>query len=168
MLISILIDIQYWQKAIFNFEKGSNRQNYCSSGSLHPLKKSPPIKIFVSHLTGGGGADSPPPLPPTPIPYRYLENPDLIPSLSFLSLNISDFSFYFLCKNCNPPPITPKKPPSLSQQPPLKIEILYVKTPISENLVGGSMPPLPSRKGEKGAHYGNPLINWVCINLKFP
>ena len=103
MLISILIDIQYSQKAIFNFEKGSNRQNYCSSGSLHPVKKSPPSKIFDSHLTGGG-ADS-----PTPIPYRYLENPDLIPSLSFLSLNISDFSFYFLCKNCNPPPITPKK-----------------------------------------------------------
>ena len=111
MLISILIDIQYWQKAIFNFEKGSNRQNYCSSGSLHPVKKSPPSKIFDSHLTGGGGW-FPPPLPPTPIPYRYLENPDLIPSLSFLSLNISDFSFYFLCKNCNPLPPPPKKPPT--------------------------------------------------------
>ena len=39
MLILILIDVQYLQKAIFSFEKDSNPQNYCSSGSLHPEKK---------------------------------------------------------------------------------------------------------------------------------
>ena len=44
----------------FSFEKGSNRQNHSSSGSLHPVKKSTPSKI-------------PPPL--SPPPYCYLENP---------------------------------------------------------------------------------------------
>ena len=29
----------------FSFEKGSNRQNHSSSGSLHPVKKSTPSKI---------------------------------------------------------------------------------------------------------------------------
>ena len=41
ILILILIDVQYLQKAIFNFEEGSDCQNPSSSGSLHPLKKSP-------------------------------------------------------------------------------------------------------------------------------
>ena len=39
----------------------------------------------------------------------------------FLLLNISDFNL-FLCENCNPP-IPPSNPP-LSQQPPLKVEVL--------------------------------------------
>ena len=39
MLISILIDIQYSQNAVFNFEKGLNRQNH-SASSHHPVKKS--------------------------------------------------------------------------------------------------------------------------------
>ena len=39
MLISILIDDQYLQKVVFNFEKGSNSQNHASSGSHHPIKK---------------------------------------------------------------------------------------------------------------------------------
>ena len=38
MLLSILIDGQYSQKAVFSFEKGLNRQNYSSSGSLHTVK----------------------------------------------------------------------------------------------------------------------------------
>ena len=41
MLILILIYVQYWQKAVLSFEKGSNRQNHSSSGSLHPVKHSP-------------------------------------------------------------------------------------------------------------------------------
>ena len=41
MLIVILIDVQYLQKAVFSFEKRSNGQNYSSSGSYHPIKKSP-------------------------------------------------------------------------------------------------------------------------------
>ena len=45
MLIFILIDVQYSQKAAFSFEKGSNRQNHSSSGSLHLVKKSPPVKF---------------------------------------------------------------------------------------------------------------------------
>ena len=42
MLTVILIDVQYSHKAVFSFEKGSNHQNLSSSGSLHPVKKSPP------------------------------------------------------------------------------------------------------------------------------
>ena len=59
MLILILIDSQ---KGAFNFEKGSNRQNHSSSGSLHLVKKNPtptPVK-FLSPL---GGGEYLPPLP---------------------------------------------------------------------------------------------------------
>ena len=56
MLILILIDVHYSQKAVFSFEKGSNGQNH-SSGS-HLVKNYPPSKISN---------------PPTP--YHYLENP---------------------------------------------------------------------------------------------
>ena len=41
MLILILIDVQHSQKAVFSFEKGLNRQNHSSSGSLHPVKIPP-------------------------------------------------------------------------------------------------------------------------------
>ena len=43
----ILIDIQYSQKAVFSFEKGSNRQNHSSSGSLHLVKKFSTIKFPI-------------------------------------------------------------------------------------------------------------------------
>ena len=56
MLILILIDDQYSQKAVFSFQTGSHHQNHSSSGFLHPVKKS---KFLI---------------PPTP--YSYLENPD--------------------------------------------------------------------------------------------
>ena len=39
MLILILIDAQYSQKAVFSFQTGSHRQNHSSSGFLHPVKK---------------------------------------------------------------------------------------------------------------------------------
>ena len=58
MLILILIDVQYLQKAAFNFEKGSNSQNHSSSGSYHLVKNFLTSKISNS-----------------PIPYHYLENP---------------------------------------------------------------------------------------------
>ena len=61
MLILILIDVQYSQKAVFNFEKGWNHQDHYSSGSLHLVKKS----LLVS--TTGGIYD-----PPTS--YCYFEN----------------------------------------------------------------------------------------------
>ena len=48
----ILIDFQHSQKAGFSFEESSNLQNHSSSGSLHPVKKSPTSGI----------SDSPPPL----------------------------------------------------------------------------------------------------------
>ena len=57
MLILILIDIQYSQKAVFSCEKGSNGQNHSSSGLHHLVKKS---RNKISN-------------PPTP--YLYLENP---------------------------------------------------------------------------------------------
>ena len=49
MLILILIDVQYSQKAVFSFEKGLNYQNHSSSGFLHLVKKS------VCVCVGGGG-----------------------------------------------------------------------------------------------------------------
>ena len=62
MLILILIDIQYSQKAVFSFEKGSYCQNQSFSGSLHLLKKS-----LLSKISD----------PPSPTLYWYLENPEL-------------------------------------------------------------------------------------------
>ena len=47
MLIFILTDVQYSQKVALSFEKGSNRQNLSSSGSLHPVKKFPPVKFPI-------------------------------------------------------------------------------------------------------------------------
>ena len=38
MLILILIDVEYLQNVVFNFEKGSNSQKH-SSGSHHSIKK---------------------------------------------------------------------------------------------------------------------------------
>ena len=54
MLILILIDVQYLQKVVVNFEEGSNGQNHCSGSTPPPL-------------LGG--------IPPTT--YSYLENPGL-------------------------------------------------------------------------------------------
>ena len=66
MLILILIDVQYSQKAVFSFEKDLNGQNY-SSSSFHYLVI-PQQKSFICH----------PPRPaPTTTPYHYLENPGL-------------------------------------------------------------------------------------------
>ena len=64
MLILILIDVQYSQKAVFNFEKGWNHQDHYSSGYLHLVKKFHPLPQFPP--LGGGHL-----LPPTS--YRYLE-----------------------------------------------------------------------------------------------
>ena len=50
MLIFILIDVQYSQKAVFSFEKGSNQQNHSSSGSLHLVKKFLPVKFLIPPL----------------------------------------------------------------------------------------------------------------------
>ena len=51
MLILILIDVQYSQKAVFSLGKGSNRQDHSSSGSLPPAKKiPPPSKISIPPL----------------------------------------------------------------------------------------------------------------------
>ena len=47
MLILILIDVQYSQKAVFSFEKGLNGQIH-SSGSHHQVKKSPPATFLIS------------------------------------------------------------------------------------------------------------------------
>ena len=47
MLILILIDVQYSQKAVVSFEKGLNGQNHSSSGSHHPVKNSPhPLLLY--------------------------------------------------------------------------------------------------------------------------
>ena len=41
MLILILINVQYLQNVVFNFEKGSNGQTHSSATSHHPIKKFP-------------------------------------------------------------------------------------------------------------------------------
>ena len=63
MVILILIDNQYPEKAVFSFEKGSNGQNHCSSGSHLPVTPSLPFQPNLRFS----------PSPSTP--YRYLENP---------------------------------------------------------------------------------------------
>ena len=57
MLILVLIDVQYLQRKLFSFEKGSNRQKRSSSGSLRSVKKSPPVKFPIPPPLG----DFPPP-----------------------------------------------------------------------------------------------------------
>ena len=64
MLILVLIDVQYSQKAVFSFEKASNCQNHSSAGSVHPVKKIfPPVKFpfTLSHplplFENSGGCD---------------------------------------------------------------------------------------------------------------
>ena len=48
MLILILIDVPFSQKAVFSFEKGSNHQNHSSLGSQHLVKKSStPVKFPI-------------------------------------------------------------------------------------------------------------------------
>ena len=59
MLNLIQIDIDYSQKTVSSFKKGSNCQNHSSSDFLHPVKKSPLRKISDSPATS----------------YHYLENP---------------------------------------------------------------------------------------------
>ena len=41
MLILILINVQYLQDVVFDFEKGLNGQNHSWPDSHHPIKKSP-------------------------------------------------------------------------------------------------------------------------------
>ena len=68
----------------------------------------------------------------------------------FLSLNVSNFSL-FLCKNCNSPD---KGHSLLSQEPPLKMEILSTLRPPLFFLKFGrrfNSPPAAERGG--GAHY---------------
>ena len=71
----------------------------------------------------------------------------------FLSLNISDFSLFFLWKL--QPPL--KKVTPLSQQHPSK-SWCPVKSLLFENLVGGSPPSLLQKEGGRGAHYAIVLV----------
>ena len=41
MLILILINVQYLQKVVFSFEKGSNAQNHSLSDSQHLITPTP-------------------------------------------------------------------------------------------------------------------------------
>ena len=62
MLIVILIDVQYLQKAVLSFKKGLNRQNHSSLVSLPKLKECPPVMFLIHGLTGQGEIPSLPPL----------------------------------------------------------------------------------------------------------
>ena len=61
IMILILIDVQYSQKAVISFEKGSNGQNQSFSGFQHLVEKSPPTEKFWFHPYWGGGDFSPSP-----------------------------------------------------------------------------------------------------------
>ena len=56
MLILILIDVQYLQNIVFNFQKSSNGQNHYTSVFHHPIKKnrkisySPNLEVFPHPL----------------------------------------------------------------------------------------------------------------------
>ena len=59
MLILILIDVQYLQKVVFCFEKGSNGQNHSSSASHHHIKKIPPLRgheMLLEHPDRNGNS----------------------------------------------------------------------------------------------------------------
>ena len=75
MLILILTDVQYSQKVAFSFEKGSNVQNSSYSGSLHPVKKFPPVKLPILPTLNRN-------LPP-PTTYNYLEDPASMEQIFF-------------------------------------------------------------------------------------
>ena len=86
MLILILIDVQYSEKAVFNSEIASNCENHSYSGSHHLVKNFPTSKI----------SDLPPPLS-SPTLQRYLEDPALPQQIlrSFCKHNS------LLCSFCN-------------------------------------------------------------------
>ena len=52
MLILILMNVKYLQNVVFSFEKGLNGQNHSSSGSHHPIEKSPPAKFLIPYHWG--------------------------------------------------------------------------------------------------------------------
>ena len=65
-----------------------------------------------------------------------------------MSLNIPDFSLFFI-ENCNT--LWKRSPPFFPATPLQKLR--FCQTPFFENLVGGSTPHPPSRKGGCSAHY---------------
>ena len=79
MLKLILIDVQYLQKAVFSFEKGSNHQNHSSSGSNHPVKDPRP----------------PAPPPPPPPPPQRIGMHLVYLALADKERLISTFCFFF-------------------------------------------------------------------------
>ena len=80
MLMLILIDVQYSQKAVFSFEKSSNRQNYISSDFIYLWKQS-----------SSSNFQCPPPPPPN-TPYCYLENTEDGVQYLFKTLNFGNNS----------------------------------------------------------------------------
>ena len=62
VLILILIDVQYSQNVVFNFEKDLNDQNHSSSGFQHQINKSPGKISHPPSPLRGGGQDFPHPL----------------------------------------------------------------------------------------------------------
>ena len=76
LVVILLIDVQYSQKAVLSFERGSNCQN-CSSSLLRfslPGKKFPSAKF---------------PIPPTGHSNLEMEAECLTKTLSYLNLNIT-------------------------------------------------------------------------------
>ena len=69
MLVLILSDFQYSQKAVFSFEKYLNRQNHSSSGFFNPVNK---FRLSGKFLILPSAGEFTP-----PTPYFYLGNPGI-------------------------------------------------------------------------------------------
>ena len=87
MLVLVLTDVHYSEKALFCFEKGSNCQNHSFSGPLHGVKNSPAVNFFFP-------TKKPPPLP---------SNPSLKTAILHVKLLISEN----LVGGSTPPPPSP-------------------------------------------------------------
>ena len=124
MLILILIDVQYSQKAVFSFEKGSNCQNHSSSGSHH-LLKNPLSQIFDSAYWEEFTHPHPRPL----TPYRYLEKLATTNRLTTLTPHILIIRFSTPCNLTSSGTVSSH----ISQQynvTPLNSQNLFHKLPI--------------------------------------
>ena len=85
-------------------------------------------------------------------------------SSTFLSLNISDFDL-FLCKNCTP---LNKATSPLSQQPPLKVEVLSSPSFLNNWLELQPPPPPTSERGGCTLWlFNNFECMFVTVNLVF-
>ena len=84
MLILIYIEVQYSQKAVFTFGKGSNRQKHSSSGSVHLV--TPTVIYPIPHPIGGDFTPPDPHPPPLTAIWKTLHSSKRFKLLSVIVL----------------------------------------------------------------------------------